>query len=165
MSESTATITVKKSLKSSLLDAKGKKDWSEFLEELLAEWNKTKGTAKFSGGGIMLGPALGPALDVMKPWSMKITPRGINVEEIPRTEGQGTRPEKPIPEAKTPDYPSPSGGENGRSVYQSWSIEVRSDSTETPREQKPAETEPAVKGARASSRKGKRKPAKQARSA
>lgn len=79
-------ITVKSTLKKELEKAKGAKTWNVFLEELFAAWKKLKVPEETKETGavvVSLGPSIGPALDVMKPWSMRITQDGITVEEIP----------------------------------------------------------------------------------
>jgi hypothetical protein len=120
MAAKSSTIAVSRKVKDLLERAKGKKDWDTFLQEMLSEW---KGIREAPEG--IPSPeteektpdhVLGLALDAMRPWSMKITTEGVQLEEVPHVE-------KELEEE--PPKQDPTSSPLPRSIYEGWSLEVK----------------------------------------
>jgi hypothetical protein len=130
MVPSRPTIAVSAKVKTLLERAKGDKDWDTFLQELLSEWKDSRDTSKApplpGAGQPALEHALGMVLDVMKPWSMKITAEGVQLEEIPHSETRNEG-EEPAKDGTQVNCPLP------QDIYSGWSTEVK-DSEAPPKE-------------------------------
>jgi len=166
MAHGTSTISVSKALKRELEEARGDREMMEFLQHLLSEWRKAQAAPRPAAPLRELqnlGPALGPALDVMKPWSMKITSEGITVEEIRPGGSRGKMDDPPSPAsqevpAQVPAEPRPKG-----SMYQSWSFELKDPPAPPPAETHPVrEVSPTPRTAKGPKRKKKTSPSSSA---
>jgi hypothetical protein len=120
MGPSPSTIEVSAKVKSLLERAKGDKDWDTFLQELLGEWKDIREASPDAPDPkteeLAPLPLTGFVMNVMKPWSMKITNEGVQLEEIPHADTETGR-EKTSKEEAPANCPLP------HSVYEGWSNE------------------------------------------